>query len=323
MDENSSQFPQPIDTTPGLQPDDPIAEAGRKILKHQYRMIRLFEQGVRAKEDIEALHKMRVAVRRMRIAYRVFRNYISREIIRPSIKELRELGDALGDVRDLDVFLINAGNYKSNLIGEKQIVFSLIEGTFESKRKYHRRILLELLNGQTYQGLCERLSEMLARSHGLVKDGKEQTTSSRTDVAAREIIRKRYEKILDFDRFSEKETIEKLHRIRIAVKAFRYSIEFFEEVLGNDARYVIEKLITLQDFLGELNDRAVAVKMMEKNLLRSDFLDGHSDQVNSLATSYLESLGDDVKMRIEGFPSVWEIVHQSTFTSYIGKLFLL
>lgn len=318
--EDNDQFTQNIEGSPGIQPEDPIAEAARKIFLYQYQTIRFFEDGVRIDQDIEALHKMRVAVRRMRTAYRVIRDYIEKDVIRPTIKELRGLGDALGAVRDLDVFLLNTEIYRSRLRVDERKTFIPIIDIFEKKRQHHRIELLALLDSQKYRDLCEGISEMLARPHGLDKDLFDGSTSYQTDVIAREIIRRRYEKIRAFDRLTEKETIERLHKIRIAVKVFRYSIEFFEEILGSKARNVIETLISIQDHLGELNDGAVAVALIENLLSQSHFSDENKSQAVLLARNYLEFLRKDVRRRIDGFPSVWEHLHQVEFKSFVDEL---
>ena len=89
---------------PGLQPDDPMSEAGRKTLRFHFRRMLHHEPGTRLGEDIEALHDMRVATRRMRAAFRVFGEYYDPKAVRPYLKGLKRTGRALGAVRDLDVF---------------------------------------------------------------------------------------------------------------------------------------------------------------------------------------------------------------------------
>ena len=61
--------------TPGVGPDDPMSEAGRKTLRFHYQRMVHNEPGTRLGEDIEFLHDMRVATRRMRAAFRVFGSF--------------------------------------------------------------------------------------------------------------------------------------------------------------------------------------------------------------------------------------------------------
>jgi len=57
---------------PGLSADDTMAEAARKTFTFHFQHMLYYEQGTREGEDIEKLHKMRVATRRMRAAFQVF-----------------------------------------------------------------------------------------------------------------------------------------------------------------------------------------------------------------------------------------------------------
>ena len=52
--------------------DDHVAEAGRKVLRFHLARMLDYEAGTRSGEDAEDLHKMRVATRRQRAAWRVF-----------------------------------------------------------------------------------------------------------------------------------------------------------------------------------------------------------------------------------------------------------
>ena len=71
---------------------------------HLARMLH-FEAGTRSGEDIEDLHRMRVATRRMRAAWRVFDGAYRRKVQRRYVRELRAHRRALGEVRDIDVLL--------------------------------------------------------------------------------------------------------------------------------------------------------------------------------------------------------------------------
>ncbi|RPI84049.1 MAG: CHAD domain-containing protein, partial [Chloroflexi bacterium] len=75
-------FPQPL-STPGLAPEDTMAEGGRKTLLYHFALMLAHELGTRSGEDIEELHDMRVATRRMRAALDIFSSYYSPKAIKP------------------------------------------------------------------------------------------------------------------------------------------------------------------------------------------------------------------------------------------------
>jgi CHAD domain-containing protein len=321
MFDHRSEFAQNIEDSPGLTPEEHIAEAGRKIFRYQFNQMRFFEQGVHRNQDVESVHKMRVAVRRMRTAYRVLRQYISKSTIRPYIKELRTLGDALGAVRDLDVFLLNADMYKNNLGVDAQNEFTSIERYFDQIRKDQQKKLTKRLDSPNHQHFCNGLYRLLDSPKSLINGSLGILPTYQTQFISREIIWRRYKKLHTFDLITEREAIERLHKLRIAVKVLRYSIEFFEDILGSHARMALEELITVQNHLGVLNDSAVASSIMEDLSNDKTFGNEHDEKAFTQASAYLNYLGDEVSRGISKFPSVWDVIQQPVFQSAMGEMF--
>ena len=125
-------------SAPGLEPDDPMSEAGRKVLRFHYRRMLYNEPGTRLGRDIEALHDMRVATRRMRSAFRVFGDYYQPKTIVGYIKGLKRTGRALGPVRDLDVFRVKIQAYVSSLPEPEQDSLDEFLALLERRREAAR-----------------------------------------------------------------------------------------------------------------------------------------------------------------------------------------
>jgi CHAD domain-containing protein len=68
----------------------------------------------------------------------------------------------------------------------------------------------------------------------------------------------------------ESATLEQFHALRIEFKKLRYTVEFFREVLGEEAKEVIGELKTIQDHLGDLNDAQVATGILRDFLVKWD-----------------------------------------------------
>jgi CHAD domain-containing protein len=66
-----------------------------EVFEHSHRVLDL--------DDVEQLHDMRVATRRLRAALEMFRPCFPRKGYRSAIKPLKALADALGERRDRDV----------------------------------------------------------------------------------------------------------------------------------------------------------------------------------------------------------------------------
>jgi len=60
---------------------------------------------------------------------------------------------------------------------------------------------------------------------------------------------------------------ERLHALRIACKRLRYTLEFFEEVLGPQTRNLIVEVVALQDHLGIIQDTVVAGQILHDYLV--------------------------------------------------------
>lgn len=90
----------------GFSCDEPFAAAAARVVR--VRAAEVFEQSedVLDVEDIEPLHDMRVATRRLRAALEVFEACFPRKRFRKALKRVKALADALGERRDRDVEIV-------------------------------------------------------------------------------------------------------------------------------------------------------------------------------------------------------------------------
>ena len=88
---------------PGLDCEEPFARAAARVV--EVRAAEVFEhaEGVLDLSDIEPLHDMRVATRRLRAALEVFAPCFPAKRHRKTLKGVKTLADALGERRDRDV----------------------------------------------------------------------------------------------------------------------------------------------------------------------------------------------------------------------------
>jgi CHAD domain-containing protein len=88
-----------------VSPEEPYARAAAQIVR--VRAAELFEQaaGVLDTEDIERVHDMRVASRRLRAVLEVFAPCFPKGPYRSVLRDVKRLADALGERRDPDVHL--------------------------------------------------------------------------------------------------------------------------------------------------------------------------------------------------------------------------
>jgi CHAD domain-containing protein len=88
---------------PGFDCAEPFAAAAARVVEVRVAEVFAHSDGVLEIEDIERLHDMRVATRRLRAALEVFESCFPRKRHRKALKRVKALADALGERRDRDV----------------------------------------------------------------------------------------------------------------------------------------------------------------------------------------------------------------------------
>src|SRR3954454_2172584 len=90
---------------PGLRPGMPFAEAAAATVT--VRAEELFEHSANVLDtsDIERVHDMRVAARRLRAVLEIYAPCFPKAQFKPLLREVKDLADALGERRDPDVLL--------------------------------------------------------------------------------------------------------------------------------------------------------------------------------------------------------------------------
>jgi CHAD domain-containing protein len=246
-----------------VRPENPMALVAWRVFSQQFARMLSLEKATRKGEDIEALHDMRVAVRRMRAAAKVFEAYLDSEKLEPHINGLRKTLGALGDVRDLDVFREKAEEYTKKITPEHEHDLDPLFAVLAEEKGKARENMLTYLNSEKYASFKKEFSDFLS-----VPEAWAQPATTRKHDALPHRVRDvlpsiLYARLADISAYSEwvegpHVSIERLHRLRIAAKGLRYTLEFFEGMLGEDAKTMIEELKNFQDHLGNLHDALVS-----------------------------------------------------------------
>ncbi len=256
-------------TSPGVGPDDPLAEAGRKVFRFQFAEVLRHEDGTRRGDDIEELHDMRVATRRLRAAFEVFAGAFEPRALKNHLKGLRLTGRTLGRVRDLDVLMEKARGYLQTLPEDQQAGLDPLISAWGREQDASREHLAAYLEGPVYGQFKRKFSRFVCRTGaGALRIPANPPTPHRVREIAPTLIYARLASVRAYDAIIGNATVEQLHALRIEFKKLRYTLEFFREVLGIEAKPLINELKGLQDHLGDLHDAQVAIQLL------SAFLEG-------------------------------------------------
>ena len=312
----SVDFPSPM-ASPGIQADEPVWEAGRKILRFHFAEMLKYEKRVRTGEDVEDLHDMRVAVRRMRTALDLFSEYYDEKYVKVFKKGLRSIGKVLGAVRDYDVFLLKTEKYLDTISLERSSNSEMLLDIWGQQRGKARKRLLKYLRKDPYKLFKEEFN-LFVNTPGLYNSeiaNQPERISVRN--AAPAMINKQFLSVCSYNGKIGGATIEEYHALRISLKKFRYCIEFFREVLGSTSKLVIRDIKILQDHLGDLNDAEVACKALQKIIKKLEkFKEIKSiDQTKgtTFILEYLNARLDEKRRLMETFPEVWAHFLRSEF----------
>jgi CHAD domain-containing protein len=261
-------FPEPM-KSPGVKPEDTLAEAGRKVLRYHFAEMLRHEQETKLGEDIEELHDMRVAVRRMRVAFEIFKDAFTANTIKKHNKGLRVIGRTLGRVRDLDVFMEKADRYLETLPVDRHTGLNPLFKAWRDQRESSRQKMIAFLEGESYISFLQEFN-LFVNTPGLgaQKDMDDYHAPHLVRYVAPVMIYHRLGTVRAYEKILGRARIEQLHELRIEFKRLRYTMEFFREVLGPEGDLIIEEIKIVQDHLGDLNDANVACQIL------NDFLEG-------------------------------------------------
>ncbi len=216
--------------------------------------------------DAEALHDMRVALRRLRSCLENYqepqaRAWLSRDIVK-QIKahrsDLGKLGDIMGAVRDFDVL----EEYLNEFAARENLNLDASE-ELQSFRKYLRderadefKILARRLKKDRRPKKLRSEFRIWGASLAGVAGLSEDEISLRE--AARLILQSRIEASLALGQTLDEGANETgQHELRKALRRTRYTLEAFAPAYDGKVKAAVKILVELQDVLGEMQDRTV------------------------------------------------------------------
>lgn len=146
-----------------LHCDESFRSAAGKVIWTRFDEMMAFREAVLEDKDIEDLHDMRVASRRLRAAVEGFVQVFPRKELRPLLSEVKEIADMLGRVRDLDVMLDRLTDDRRGRLPSQRLVLSDVIGDMERERVGARKALNEHLASLEVSDFSRRFLSFVAR----------------------------------------------------------------------------------------------------------------------------------------------------------------
>lgn len=218
------------------------------------------EAGVQRSDDPEYIHQMRVALRRLRSAVRVFSPVIAPQSEKTMRESLRRLGSALGPARDWDVVVDEVLAPVVQTFTDDNRVERLHQHALAKRdeaRAAARAALADAEYGRIMLELIASLQQTRAGSAG-------QDDGDLRGFAQRRL-RKLKRRVGRAAEHAAGLEVSTLHALRIAVKRLRYALEFFAPLYPRAAvKRELRRLTRLQQELGLINDLANAGPRLEQ-----------------------------------------------------------
>jgi len=292
------------------------AEAVRAALADGLTRLLANEAGVRA-GDVEAVHQMRVAVRRLRSDLRTLRPLLQAGWANDLSAALRPLAASLGAVRDLDVLVARFETGGADLAGDLAPLIADLRGLCEVART----ALIESLGSPAHAALVARVVAAAREPQlGPLASGDAGDVLPPLVTAAWRRLARTADPLaraLAHDVVDPADT--ELHRARILAKRARYASEATSQFLGRRrgraATRFARRLADVQGLLGEHQD---ATGMIRE--LRDGVTNRPSDARMAFAAGRLferEAAAADQARR--AFPGMWSELRRPRLRRWLDR----
>lgn len=246
---------------PALSPDATVAQAFRAIAHSCLDHLMLNERCLLASGDGEAVHQMRVAMRRLRSALKVFRSVVDGADLKRVKDDLRWLLEHLGPARDAEVFLAEIVDPVVAAHPEDAGLAAL-RAHWRRDRDVRLAAAVEAVRSRRYAAMILNLGRWIETGDWLGdanRSPRRRLAEPVGDFAARRIGKAIRRLIREGGDAPSRLPPPEQHAVRIRGKQVRYAGEFFATLVPRkQTRMFLAELSQLQDLLGQLNDIAVA-----------------------------------------------------------------
>ncbi|MBD2136414.1 CHAD domain-containing protein [Anabaena sp. FACHB-1237] len=264
-----------------------LADYAYQAIDKHFQKTMKWEKSVKKDEDPEALHQMRVGIRRLRTAINQFSRYLDLpETIND--KNIRKIARILGNLRDLDVLKQMIENdYLPHLLKKEKTSLKVAFAALEKQRGIAVTHVYQMFKDELYRCfkvecqswldhpiyqpftfipvnhilpelLMPMVSEFCLHSGWLVG----------TEILGSQILINEKITPMELEKTVDKHG-EILHGLRKKAKSLRYQMELFSELYSDDFSNQILAVKQIQEVLGMLQD-IVVLQGWLSNIFKSE-----------------------------------------------------
>jgi len=228
---------------------DELCAYGRCVARERLSALLDEVEGVRLGEDIECVHRMRVASRRLRSVMRLFKECFKGKKGKLWRNAVKEVTSSLGEARDLDVQMAILSKMGKRWEGEQGVGMALIIRVLKDRRSSLQPDISAFMDTLVGGGPLMELKADLEKTEewngsvSLLHPAAYAHASLAVDELMSHAI-----SVPDYDDWQGH------HALRIAGKHLRYALEAFRDTYDGRLEEEISRLKGLQDVVGDLHD---------------------------------------------------------------------
>jgi CHAD domain-containing protein len=276
--------------------------------------------------DPEGVHDMRVASRRLRSAIRDFVPYLRKRKLSAPARQLKEIADKLGEVRDYDVAIIALEKLQKKVSGEVSSGLQRIIGDQKAEREIARTELTSTMSSSAISELEPAFLEAIGAS---VTPAAEETTKTRTTrktgsgykVFARVTLLRRLKELVRLSTsLYQPHEVKPLHEMRMAAKRLRYAQDLFGHCWGESLEVFSRQVAKLQTSLGELHDCDIWIEHFGKRLHRVKTKPGEQATPQDERAAMIWLLSHFTRLRTKHFRAALARWHEWESKDFCNRL---
>ena len=232
---------------------DPISKYAVKETKLRLqRFSKNLRHAAKHSEDPEAIHDLRVSIRRVVQAFNTFRDLLAPAPVKKLRRRLHKVLDLCAAVRNCDIALV--------LLDQVGIA----TGASVSRLKKTRGEAAEKLHRSLKKERSKHHAAPNPRSHPKERDWKlDQSLEANLGRVLPALAEEFFAS--GTAALSAHASYRKLHKFRLEAKRFRYALELFDRFYGNEMAIGAGILKELQDHLGAINDCATTIAILGRD----------------------------------------------------------
>jgi CHAD domain-containing protein len=236
-----------------LAPGDTLAASAAAAIAFALQALER-EAPAAAAGEIEPIHQLRVATRRLRAALDLFARIINATHARLLHRDLAWIAHAAGAVRECDIIAETIHTRAPKLDDPLANALASLYTPLDARRTAARGALSELLGSKRFAAMIARL-----RNPRLNRRGADAPLGGAAAGLLQPVVRSIRRAGA---RLRDDAPPEVVHHLRVRIKRLRYELEMLAALGGKRHRKALKRLEAMQDLLGTYNDVCVTIEWL-------------------------------------------------------------